>query len=151
MDLSKLSYCPETGVFTWVKSGRVAGCTRKADGYVVIRLDNVLYYAHRLAWFILHGVIDVEVDHFDRNPSNNRADNLRLATSLHNKWNTKKPVTNKSGYKGVCWHKQAKCWRAYYKQDGRQVSLGLFHCKEEAYAAYCKAALSARGEWFTHG
>lgn len=144
----RLTYVPQTGRLIWRHSGRTAGCLRK-DGYRVVRVDDVLLYEHRVAWAIVHGVWVNEIDHKDRVPSNNVLLNLRPAEPVQNKWNTRRPITNTSGFKGVAWHKQAKRWRAYFKQDGRQVSLGLFDTAEAAFAVYCAAVAKARGE-FTH-
>lgn len=36
------------------------------------------------------------------------------------------PITNTSGYKGVCWHKKAGKWRAYITFKGKQYHLGLY-------------------------
>lgn len=57
--LSTLSYDSETGIFKWLKTnsvvrvkGSIAGGV--SGGYICISINNVLYYAHRLAWFYVY-------------------------------------------------------------------------------------------------
>ena len=40
---------------------------------------------------------------------------------------------NSSGYTGVSYMKNKKKWRAYINLRGKQIHLGLFETKEEAY------------------
>jgi len=87
------------------------------------------------------------VDHIDLNPLNNRRNNLRLADKRKNATNAKKRSDNKSGYKGVCWSKPAKRWRAYGKKLGKQIHLGYFDTPELAHEAYKKFAAIEYGEY----
>lgn len=141
-------YDPETGRLS--RGGKLAGCLRK-DGYRVVRIDDVLLYEHRVIWALLHGIWVEQIDHKDGDPSNNRPGNLRDATPTENLWNTRRPATNTSGIKGVAWHKQSKKWRAYYKQHGKQIALGLFSDINDAQRAYERAVTTARGEWVNLG
>lgn len=90
-----LHYAPETGVFTWVNPpnhnsnlrGQRAGTVRP-DGYRTIRLGGRAYYASRLACaWMLGKWPDEEMDHIDRDPTNDKWSNLREATSSLNKRN----------------------------------------------------------------
>lgn len=151
-----LCYAPETGVFTrrvsthggrW-KAGTVAGSLRP-DGYFAIRVEGELFYAHRLAWFYVTGQWPQgEVDHIDGNRTNNRFDNLRVVTREQNCFNSAKPVTNKSGYKGVCLNPTLKRpWVAQISIEGVTRNVGYYSSPEEAHAAYVKAAKTLRGEF----
>jgi hypothetical protein len=113
-----LDYNPETGVFTWQKlpkfrsdrTGKVAGCPDDR-GYIRIRINNHYYRAHRLAWLIMTGESPgaLDVDHRNRNKSDNRWQNLRLATRAQNNANAPyKPGSNKHGFKGVCFNGHGK-------------------------------------------
>ena len=135
-----LTYCPKSGVFTWnvtrgkAKKGNEAGHKNKI-GYVEISLDGKLYLAHRLVFIYLFGDCRMNVDHIDGNPSNNRAENLRLASPQENAKNAKKPKTNKSGSVGVSFDTVNNKWRATIKVDRKQIHLGRFLCIDDAINA----------------
>jgi len=134
----RLSYNPETGLWTWVwcpppnqrRTGTVAGNTR-SDGYVLLRLDGVLYYSHRLAWFYMTGQWPTqEIDHVDRDPNNNCWSNLREASSSDNKCNSQMNSRNSSGFRGVGWMPQVGKWQVHVNG----MYCGRFDDLEEAIA-----------------
>ena len=84
-------------------------------------------------------------DHIDNNPLNNRRGNLRLATPKENSRNSKRPITNKSGFKGV--HFENGSWRASIWLNGRTKHLGNFNSPEDAHEAYKNAAIKHFGEF----
>lgn len=140
-----LNYDPETGIFTWketrrgLRIGDVAGCIAK-HGYIVIRVDKRLYTAHRLAWLYVYGEWPSKnIDHINRNRSDNRISNLRSASQSENCQNTSLRSDNKSGHAGVYWCKNSQKWRAYIGVDGKRISLGYFHEKDDAIAAQSDA------------
>jgi hypothetical protein len=60
------------------------------------------YYVHRSIYLMMNGTLpDCVIDHIDRNPMNNKIENLRPATFCENSWNRSKNTNNKSGVKGV--------------------------------------------------
>jgi hypothetical protein len=80
-------------------------------------------------------------DHKDRRRTlDNTDNNLRVASRLQQMYNIGKSRSNKSGYKGVHFHRQSGKWRAQISVAGKIKSLGLFDTPELAYVAYCKAA-----------
>ena len=133
-----LSYDPETGIFVWVKSKKVAGCTR-FDLRKKITINFKQYYAHRLAWLYMTGALSKDIDHIDRNPSNNQFANLRLATKSENQHNRVKQKNNKSGYKGVLYFARTGRWRANIFVNNTNMYLGFFNSALEANAAYLAA------------
>lgn len=88
-----------------------------------------------------------EVDHEDLDGLNCRRKNLRPATSSQNAMNRSRRSDNKSGYKGVAFHKGQQRWYARISVNRRQVELGYFSSAELAYDAYCAAAKKHYGEF----
>ena len=143
-----MSYDPEQGIITWKKKpasnvsvGRVAG-KLLPTGYRHIRFQRRLWYAHRLAWYIHTGVdpLGWTVDHINLNKDDNRIENLRLAHEYQQMGNVGLRSDNTSGVKGVTWAKTRKKWEAKIHRQGKTYMLGRFDTKEEAAAAYEKAA-----------
>lgn len=87
------------------------------------------------------------VDHINGNSLDDTRANLRIATRSQNAFNSRRPITNKSGYKGVYWHKDNKIWAAKIKVNQKLIHLGYFHDPEEAHAAYLAAAQKYAGEF----
>lgn len=142
-----LRYDRETGNFYRI-DGAVAGSLNKKLGYWQIRLDDVLYYSHRLAWFWMTGAWPIDrIDHKDTDGANNRWDNLRDSTNSQNLANSRIPITNTSGVKGVTWYKPTGRWCAKIKVRQKSINLGYFDNIELAAAAYSRAAKQHFGEY----
>jgi len=62
------------------------------------------YLCHRLVWELFHGPIEdgLTIDHFDRNPLNNRIENLRCVPNEINVRNKGAYRNSKSGITGIC-------------------------------------------------
>lgn len=58
------------------------------SGYVICNIANKYYRLHRIVMLTFIGESDLPVDHIDRNPLNNRLDNLRYVTDRENCFNT---------------------------------------------------------------
>ena len=133
-----------TGILYW-KKGRRAGHpagTIKPHGYRIVNFNKKSYAVHRIIW-MLHSGKDpypLCVDHVNGVRSDNRLKNLRLATRAENTQNQKITARNSSGYKGVSFIKSRGTWDARIMKKRKMYWLGAFSTKEEAYAAYCKAA-----------
>lgn len=78
----------------------------------------------------------LEVDHINRNRLDNRRENLRVVTHAVNQRNSGMASNNTSGYRGVCWDKSKRKWKAATKHDGRHVMIGRFATAEDAHKAY---------------
>jgi hypothetical protein len=161
-------YLPESGELVWRERppsdfaseksckiintkniGKTAGSMNKTLGYRVIRINRVLYYAHRLIWIYHHGDIEsgLEIDHVNGDKADNRIVNLRLASHAQNSRNVSKRSNNSSGHKGVYWHSQAQKFHASIHHNGCNISLGLFETAEDAAAAYARVASKLHGEF----
>jgi hypothetical protein len=145
-----LSYDPDTGVFTRLRNGRIAG-TLTYQGYVQIAIDGKLYLGHRLAWLYMTGSFpSLQIDHKDRNEANNVFTNLRLATPTQNQWNTGTQINNKCGLKGVSRLINGR-WMARITNHYKTKYLGTYSTPEEAHAAYRRAAAEMNGEFANFG
>lgn len=99
------------------------------------------------------------VDHVNGVKTDNRRDNLRLATKSENARNAGKrggyggrPCS--SVFKGVCLHKPSRRWLASIQVpssagvgSGRTIYLGYFSDEADAARAYDDAALALHGEF----
>lgn len=153
--ISKVRYEPETGNFiarkflsTRCREGEIMGNDSGHKGYVVIGLNRTGYYAHILAWFYMTGSWpDKTVDHKDRVRSNNRWDNLRLATVPEQNWNLTKRTGTKSKFIGVSSWADGRGWYAQITVLGKRFYLGTYQTEEEASSAY----LIAKSKMHVHG
>lgn len=143
-----LAYDPLTGIFTWrvstskrIRVGDVAGGQPNKRGYVRIRVDGELFFAHRLAWFWMKGEWPGLIDHRSTVGHQNWIKNLRDVTQKINAQNKRKATAkSRSGLLGVAYHAgRKKCWRAVINVDGKQVGLGGFTNKHKAHRAYIAA------------
>ena len=113
-------------------------------GYIRIKINNKLYLLHRIIYKYFNEDWDItyshsnQIDHIDINPSNNRIENLRVATCSQNTRNQKKLNNCSSKFKGVSWHKGSSKWEAKISIDGKSKHLGYFTNEEEAAEAYKK-------------
>ena len=138
-----LRYDPEDGSFVWVaggyKTGKVAGFLDR-DGYRRIFVRGKPYGAARLAWLYMTGSMPADqIDHINRNPSDDRWVNLREASAFQQSGNRRVRSNSKTGVKGVRFQK-GKYYS--YIPAGRS-----FDTAEEAHEAYMKLARDKFGEF----
>lgn len=127
--------------------------TRLGSWQITIHPNGRKYAVHNgRGWQILMhrfliGEDGYDIDHKDRDGLNNVRSNLRTATRSQNNANSKTNCRNKSGYRGVSYHKQARRWEAYIGSNGRKIYLGLYDSAEEASWAYDNKARELYGEF----
>jgi hypothetical protein len=150
------NYNPETGELSWkIKRGKcfpgkVITC-RNDKGYVLVRLNDRNYRVHRIIWAMVYDKWpEFEIDHINGIRDDNKIDNLREATRAQNMKNLVTPVTNKTGFKGVSWHKAAQKWQAHIRADGINYYLGIFDNPEDAHKAYVEASQKMHGIFGKH-
>jgi hypothetical protein len=105
----------------------------------------------KLHRFIMDCPPGLLVDHKNGNHLDCRRQNLRIATTAENTRNEPMLKTNKSGKRGVNFHKGMNKWRAYITFNKRQIHLGYFDTPEEAAAVYEKNAKNLFGEFYREG
>lgn len=121
------------------KNGKRKPCGHKPDanGYGQVKIAGKMYKTHRIIWLWHHGSWpDGEIDHIDRNRMNNRIDNLRVVSASENQHNHSIQRNNTSGYLGVVWNKRANKFMARIRVNRKEINLGYFDSKEDAYRAY---------------
>jgi hypothetical protein len=134
----RYSYDPLRGVLISKFLGRPLSCKNRANStYVAVGYgvgDSRTYYTTYgrlvMAWLLGFWPTD-DVDHIDRDTSNNRAWNLRIVTRRVN-------TQNRGTFKGGA-TKDRNRWKARIRIDGKQMHLGMFDTKEEAVRAYLAA------------
>lgn len=123
-----------------IKSGRrhikagdeAAGITRK-DGYKQISLNYKIYLYSRILYQLVHGNLtqDFVIDHINRNPLDNRIENLRAVSQKHNCRNISKQKNNRTGVNGV-----TIMANKYIRTDGSEVEYTRYVATW--YSADCK-------------
>jgi len=101
-------------------------------------------YLHR---YILDAPREKHVDHINCDTLDNRKENLRLCSQLDNSHNLKISKRNTTGFKGVTYNKRERKYKAQICLDWKHIGLGTFKTAEEAYVAYCKAAVEYYGKF----
>lgn len=146
---SDLTYSPSTGAIRWVnpcapsriEAGDIAGFIG-ADGYriITLRVDEhpwpVKLRGHRVAWFLQTGRWPAfNIDHKNRDRSDNTWSNLRRSTPLIEKVNQGLRHDNPSGTRGVTLRRDTNRWTAAITYDYVAYHLGVFDTFEEAREA----------------
>lgn len=121
----------------WAKYG-------KWGYYALATIDSKNVRLHRMIMDCPNGM---QVDHINGNTLDNRKCNLRIVTNQQNSMNSRKPSTNKSGYKGVYFNKQRRKWVANIKVDYKTIYLGRFNNIDDAIKARKEAEEKYFGEY----
>ncbi len=142
-DLPRIQAFPGKWRAKWDRSARafyVQGiATRKYS-----EMGRKMVYLSR---FIMNAPVDLEVDHINHNPLDNRRCNLRLVDKSGNAQNRRGANRNgKTGIRGVSWHKEMGKWMASIRVHGKQHRIGYFDNLEEA----ARAVEAARAKYMPY-
>jgi hypothetical protein len=119
------------GVLLWKNSvrpsfnGKEAGYNN-GSGYRKINIKGIQYYVHRIIYLMQHGKCPKIIDHIDRNPSNNKIENLREATSSQNAINSFRKRKASSGVTNVSFNKKRNKYGVYVRVNCKNTFFGSF-------------------------
>jgi hypothetical protein len=109
---------------------------KNKKGYIVAsaREDgkSKAIFMHRVVMGFPEKIYDVDHIHGNCSISDNRKDNLRIATRSQNLVNKGLMPNNTSGVTGVHWNKSKKKWEAYVNINCKSVYLGSYNKFEDA-------------------
>jgi hypothetical protein len=131
----------EGNVFSLRTHKKMKAYKLKNRGYMLIGLSknkkNKKHLVHRLMaeTYLPEFSPELQVDHIDRDRTNNSIDNLRMVTAEQNAY-------NRGNVKGYYWQKKASKWMAYIDADKKRTYLGLHTCPLLARVAYLSAKRS---------
>lgn len=119
---------------------KIAGKLRKVNNpkdqkrYAQVWLQDKLYYAHRIVWAMFNNGCspNLVIDHINRDPHDNRIENLRLVEVSDNNRNL--PV-HRNGKTPCISLTDSSTWSVQIYKGDKCFSLGRFDSEEAAKAA----------------
>lgn len=140
-------YCPHPKVAHLVYPGKKAGCL--ANGSYSVGMHGKSYSVSIIVFLWHNGYIPENVDHRDRDRTNNRIENLRDSDYLTNSQNRCNHKNSLSKFKGVSltYKGGEKPYRARIMLKGKSTLLGWFKTEIEAAKAYDLKAAELFGEF----
>ena len=131
------------------KIGNKAG-RKQSLGYIQVNVNKKSYLAHRIIFAMHNGYFPKSIDHINGSKSDNRIENLREVTASQNLQNTKKPITNTSGYKNVYFHPSRNKWQVKLVVNKTNKSFGYYDDLELADLVAQEARNKHFGEFACH-
>lgn len=132
---------------------RLVGGTIMSHGYRSITLTQEgvqkVILVHRAVYSTFKGALlnGVQIDHINRDRSDNRLENLRTANNSTNKMNMSKHRGTKNRYKGVYWLAKRNKYQTQVQYQGKHHTVGYFSDEEQAARAYDYKAVELFGEY----
>jgi hypothetical protein len=122
-EISKAVYYKD-GLLFWKHNNKPAGA-KGNTGYMKVQINKIAYSTHRLVWVLFNKEIpiDKQIDHINRNRSDNRIENLRLATPSSNALNKPCKISN-TGIRGVS--KDRDYYKVSFTVNGKSIHVGNF-------------------------
>lgn len=114
------------------KIGEKAGGLDKVSGYYRLGIKGKGYLLHRMIFLHQNGFLPEFIDHINGLPTDNRIENLRVATKKQNCQNRIKHRNNTSSFKNVSWHKVHNKWGVSVYLNNKKKHFGYFEDLELA-------------------
>lgn len=153
-----LIYDAASGFLGWARPltnravvGAEAGWVDETTGYRRLYFLGDFIYVHQIIWVMETGKFPTMIDHVNGDRTDNRWENLRIATPHQNMCNSKIRSNNTSGHKGVSFCKVKKKWYAYIRAHGKSIALGRYHKLEDAIAARLAGEAKYHGDFARRG
>ena len=151
--IAKFVYNPDTGSISWrnnvgrwgrIPAGSIA-TSLDSKGYLYVHIYNtetgssINIRAHRLAWLLYYKEWPIkDIDHINRNRTDNRICNLRLVTRSQQLQNTSLRRDNKYGMTGV-YKTTNNTYAVSIWSKQKKYHIGTYKSLEEAKNAYLEA------------
>lgn len=162
-----VSYNPTSGRFLWLErdvkwfvderqcrswnsrwAGKEAFPYADNHGYFGSSICGRRYKAHRVAWAVHYGEWPSDhIDHINGDRSDNRIENLRLASAAENQWNRSKSDGKSSKYKGVSFDSWTGKWVVRIRVNGKSLNGGRFSNQKDAAMRYNELSKFYFGEF----
>ena len=136
------------------KTNRILKPSTHRQGYKLV----VLHKNGKSKNFTVHRLVGIAflenpdnkpvIDHIDENKSNNNVKNLRWCSQKENFANQGKYKNNKSGFKGVSFHKPLNKYVAHISINSKLKHLGYYETAEEASKVYDAKAKEIHKEFY---
>jgi hypothetical protein len=112
-----------------------------------LRLNKKYAGALLMHRVIMNPIKGLVVDHVNGLTLDNRKENLRICTQADNMKNQKLSTNNKTGFRGVSWHKNKKVFESRIHSNNIRYHLGIYNNSIDAARAYNEAAIKYHGEF----
>tara|TARA_R100000655_G_scaffold10222_1_gene24822 strand:- start:2323 stop:2847 length:525 start_codon:yes stop_codon:yes gene_type:complete len=108
---------------------------KSCNPYPRVCCKGKMYKLHRIMGYCFLG-LDIndpitQIDHIDRDKSNNHINNLRIVSNQENSFNR--------DAKGYYWEKKRNKYTSQIRVNGKTKRLGSYDTKEQAYNSYLEA------------
>ncbi len=134
-----------------VHVGDKAGWLDKNATHLRVLYKGKKVMVHRIVYLMHHGHLPECVDHVDRNPLNNKIENLREATKSQNSCNKKVRSDSGTGIKNVTYYRPSGKWRVAIAVNGKRKHIGYFADMEQAKIAAENAGKMYHGQFYSKG
>lgn len=148
-------YDPVDGVLYWkplperYPNGRIrakayrrriaAGSFNHKRNFINVQYNGINYKAHRIIWLLVYGHYpEAHIDHVNGNGSDNRLENIRIATNAENNQNLTVRKDNTSGFQGVWFNKKRGKFSAELCVGKKRIRKYGFLTAEQAYDEYLR-------------
>ena len=138
----KFDYNPETGTLTRRSTGKTLGYPAQR-GWLRVKVNDTHYRVHRIVWKMHYGEdppIGLDIDHINRDKTDNRISNLRVVTRKENCNNTIRVLDKKPPKPLKTAEELAEIRRMAGKKTCKAIVLRLPNGEQKWYPSVTEAA-----------